>query len=220
MNLVLFDFDKTIINRDTGAAYMNFMLRRNLLRFLFCLLSLPIATPFLFHTKTRYIGFSLLLWLATLGISTRKIIRLRKSFIRTFLNDCSTIIFKDAVQKLSLHSSNSDEIVVVSGASEWMVKAIFSQKSLPKVKFACSKETLLFGGLVSKFHCYSHNKVKRIQELFDCERYNLVIGYSDSSTDIPMLKVCSQRYIVNPTPRCLRKFTKSFSRKMVVLNWA
>ncbi|SBS35176.1 Phosphatidylglycerophosphatase C [Marinomonas spartinae] len=220
MNLVLFDFDKTIVNRDTGAAYMKFMLCRNPLRLLFCFLSLPIFIPFLFHAKSKCIGFSVLLWLATLGISVRKIIHLRESFIRMYLNDNSTIIFKDAVQQLLLHSSNADEVIVVSGASEWMVKAIFAQKSLPKVKFVCSEETRFFGGMISKFHCYSSRKVKRVRELFDLGKYDSIIGYSDSSADIPILKLCNKRYIVNPTPTCFKKFTRSFNKEMAVLNWA
>jgi phosphatidylglycerophosphatase C len=220
MNLVLFDFDKTIINRDTGAAYMKFMLSRNPLRLLFCLLSLPISTPFLFHARTKHVGFSILLWLATLGISDRKIMHLRKLFIRMYLNDSSTIIFNDAVQQLLLHSSNTDDVIVVSGASDWMVKAVFAQNHLPNVRFVCSEETRFFGGIISKFHCYASRKVERVRELFDLEKYDLVIGYSDSSADIPMLKLCNKRYIINPSPRCFRKFTKSFNKAMAVLNWA
>ena len=220
MNLVLFDFDKTIINRDTGAAYMKFMLSRNPLRLLLCCLSLPISTPFLLHTKTKYIGFSILLWLATLGISARKIIYLRKSFIRMYLSDSSTKIFKDAVQQLFLHSSNTDEVVVVSGASDWMVKAIFTHNHFPNVKFICSEETRFCGGIISKFHCYASRKVKRVRELFDLEKYDLIIGYSDSSADIPILKLCNKRYIVNPTLGCFKKFTRSFNKEMVILTWA
>ncbi|GFD77137.1 hypothetical protein KUL113_65570 [Tenacibaculum sp. KUL113] len=137
-----------------------------------------------------------------------------------YLSDSSTKIFKDAVQQLFLHSSNTDEVVVVSGASDWMVKAIFTHNHFPNVKFICSEETRFCGGIISKFHCYASRKVKRVRKLFDLEKYDLIIGYSDSSADIPILKLCNKRYIVNPSPRCFKKFTRSFNKEMAILNWA
>lgn len=199
---------------------MKFMLCRNPLRLLFCCLSLPLSIPFLFHVKTKYIGFSILLWCATFGISARKIIRLRKSFIQAYINDKSTLIFKDAIQQLLLHTSKKDEVIIVSGASRWMVNAIFAQTSLPKVTFICSEETYFFGGIICKFHCYSSRKVRRVKEAFELNDYDAVIGYSDSSVDIPILNICDTRYIVNPTPSCFKKFTRSFKKSMVVVAWA
>lgn len=219
MNLVLFDFDKTIVNRDTGAAYMKFMLCRNPLRLFLCCLALPVCVPFLLHSKTKYIGFSILLWLATFGMSLRKVIRLRKAFIRRYLNEPSTIIFKDALQHLQLLTSNNHKVVVVSGASDWMVKAIFTHASLPKVDFVCSHEMCFFGGMISKFHCYASNKVKRVRELYNLEIYDSIIGYSDSSVDIPILALCNRRVNINPKPRCLKKLSTSFDSAIEVLHW-
>ncbi|MFZ8199965.1 HAD-IB family phosphatase [Alteromonas portus] len=219
MNLVLFDFDKTIINRDTGAAYVKFMVCRNPMRLSMCFITTPLYIPFLLHKNTKFIGFSIILWLATFGMSIKKVVRLRRSFIRRYLNESATIIFKDAVQHLQLHTSNADQVVVVSGASQWMVKAIFVAASLPKVEFVCSEEAHLFGGFICKSHCYASNKVKRVRKLYNLEKYDSIIGYSDSSVDIPILKLCDRRYIVNPKARCFEKFSKSFNKTMSVLNW-
>lgn len=166
MNLVLFDFDKTIVNRDTGAAYMKFMLCRNPTRLFTCFLFLPLSIPFLIHAKSKYIGFSILLWFATFSMSLRNLTLLRRAFIQKYLSDNSTRIFNDAIEHLQWYASNSDKVVVLSGASEWMVKAIFSHKDLPSVEFFCSKEKWFFGGIVSKFHCYAYNKVKCIRKRY------------------------------------------------------
>lgn len=219
MNLVLFDFDKTIVNKDTGAAYIKFMLCRNPLRLLAAIVSLVFTAPFLLHAKTKYVCFSTLLYLATMGMSPRKIICLRKAFIKKYLNDASTTIYQSARIQLASHLQDADKIVVVSGASLWMVKSVFKQSALPNVDFVCSEEKYTCKGLVSKFHCYGSNKVERIQQLYNVEQYDSIVGYSDSAADIPILRLCAKRYIVNPRDRCLTKFSKSFNSGMEVVHW-
>ena len=219
MNLVLFDFDKTIVNKDTGAAYMRFMLCQNPLRLLAGIVSLGFTAPFLLHAKTKTICFSLLLYLATWGMSPRRIIDLRKTFVTKYLNDTSTIIYQSARKQLLSHLQNADKVVVVSGASTWMVKSVFKQSVLPSVDFVCSEEQYTCKGLVSQFHCYGSNKVKRIQQKYNLEHYDSIIGYSDSSADIPILSLCAKRYIVNPRDKCLTKFTQSFTCGIEVVNW-
>jgi phosphatidylglycerophosphatase C len=219
VNLVLFDFDKTIINKDTGAEYIKFMLQRSPTRFALCFLALPFTLPFLILKKTKFIGFSVLLWLVTCGMPPKKVAALRKRFINRYLGNKTTAIYKSAIEKLISHVQNKDTVVIVSGASEWMVRGIISKQCIPTLEFACSEETRFAGGMVSKFHCYSANKVRRIKTRYNLEEYETIIGYSDSSIDIPLLRLCNQQIIVNPKPRCFKKLSKSFEQSMKTVNW-
>lgn len=219
VNLILFDFDKTIINKDTGAEYMKFMVQRNPIRFVLCFFALPYTLPFLILNKTKFIGFSVLLWLVTCGMSPKKVAKLRKRFINSYLENNATVIYKNAIDKLISHTQNNDTVVIVSGASEWMVKRIIAKLCIPKLEVACSEETRLAGGMVSKFHCYSTNKVERIKMRYNLEEYETIIGYSDSSIDIPLLRLCNQQIIVNPRPYCSTKLTKSFEKSMKIVKW-
>jgi phosphatidylglycerophosphatase C len=219
VNLILFDFDKTIINKDTGAEYMKFMVQRNPIRFVLCFFALPFTLPFLILNKTKFIGFSVLLWLVTCGMSPKKIVTLRKHFINRYLENKATVIYKNAIEQLISHAQNKDRVVIVSGASEWMVKRIIVKLCIPMLEFACSEETRLAGGMVSKFHCYSTKKVERIKMRYNLEEYETIIGYSDSSIDIPLLRLCNQQIIVNPKPNCGTKLTKSFGKSMKIVKW-
>ncbi len=220
VNLVLFDFDKTIISRDTGAEYMKFMLARNPFRFAACLLACPFVLPLLLFDKAKFVGYSIWLWLATIGMPIKKVIKLRKEFITQYLESEKTVVYQQAVETLNAHIQTLDRVVLVSGASEWMVKKVFAQLALPQVEFACSQEARLAGGMVSRFHCYAKNKVKSIHQLLNLDNYQSIIGYSDSSVDIPILALCTHRFIVNPKQSCLKKLNKSFDQSMTVVSWA
>ncbi len=198
---------------------MKFMVSRNPVRLLACLLAAPFVLPFLPCNKTKFIGFSIWLWLLTVGMPPRKIVHLRNSFIERYLKSETTLVFKKALEHLLSHTQKNDRIIVVSGASKWMVKKVLSQFPIPQIELVCSEEIRIASGMVSRFHCYSHNKVKHIQQLLDLKNYESIIGYSDSSVDIPILTLCTQRIVVNPKQKCLRKFSKSFNHSMTVVNW-
>lgn len=219
MNLVLFDFDKTIINKDIGAAYMKYMLVRNPCRLAACVVMTPFVLLFLPFNNAKFIGYSVWLWLVTVGMSNKKLVGFRNKFITQFLDSETTMLYEKAVERLVVHTQNMDTVVVVSGASSWMVKKVFTRMSLPKVGFACSKEGKLAGGMVSHFHCYSQNKVVRINQLFNINDFSSIIGYSDSAVDIPILTLCTTRVVVNPQKKCLFKLRKSFNHAMSVVKW-
>ena len=199
---------------------MRFMLLRNPVRFLWCFLTVPLVLPFLFHARTKRMGFSALLWITTFCMSNNKLANLRRTFIKHYLTNSSTIVFKDAINQMQQHLLNADEVIVVSGASRWMVKAIFSQKDLPPVKLICSEEKRFLGGMICTFHCYAMNKAKRIQRHYELAEFNSLIGYSDSAADIPLLTLCHKRVVVNPQPKCLKRLRKSFNQQMKVVSWA
>lgn len=219
MKLILFDFDKTIISQDTGAAYMYFMLRRNPFRLLCCVFITPITLPFLLAKRTRFIGLSLYLWLTTVGMPVRKVIALREAIIADYLSKGATFVYQNAFKQCWRHADQSDNVVIVSGASAWMVKMVLAKQAFPNVEFVCSEETRFAGGMIIKSHCYAATKVRRIQAKFTLSSYNTIVGYSDSAADIPMLSLCSERVIVNPRPGCLKRFNRRFLQNMTVVQW-
>ncbi len=219
VNLVLFDFDKTIINRDTGEAYIWFMLKRSRIRSFFVLLVLPLVFPFLLFSKAKFIAFSILLWLLTTGMSERKQAGLRRQFIREYLDDGNTRIFSAATEALRKHCEKGDEIVIVSGASIWMVRKIVAATGMPVSLFLCSRERRFLSGRICRFHCYARNKVGEIERRFKLQNYAQIIGYSDSAADIPLLTLCDKRVLVNPSSRCQQKFNAAFCGNADVVSW-
>ena len=218
-NLVLVDFDKTIINRDTGDAYIRFMLRRSLLRMICVALFSPLIILFISFNKTKKPGLSILLWLLTAGMGRRKQAYLRRQFISAYLVEPNTRIFDSAIEALTHHVEQGDEVVIVSGASAWMVKRIVAALRLPVSHFLCSQERAYMSGRISQFHCYGANKVNAVESHFNLQGYFQVIGYSDSASDIPLLALCDKRIVINPTSKCRKRFATAFGNHVEVVKW-
>lgn len=217
--LALFDFDKTIISKDTGTHYVLFALKKNCWRFVFGLLLFPIAGLFFLFYNTRYIGNSIYFWITTVGLSVNEIKELRESFIDYYLNRPEVIIYNDAFDKIKSHCEQGHQVYIISGASQWMVEKIIEKTDLTEVFILGSDEQRFFGGMVSKFHCFAQNKITALNEVLDLKSYTKVIGYSDSSSDIPLLSICHRRYAVNPNRRSLKKFNKAFKADIKMLDW-
>lgn len=220
MNLVLFDFDKTIVSKDTGEAFIKYAFKRSPLRSLLALLLFPIALPTLFSSHTKIFGFSLFLWAATVGLSKREMVSLRNEFTNHYMALPAVVIYKDALESITAHRKKADRIVVISGASDWMVKKIFNYIGLKHMEIIGSKETIFAWGMVSKFHCFASKKVCAVNRHLNVRLYSNIVGYSDSATDIPILTLCNERIIVNPNESSLAKFKKRFGHQMAVVNWA
>ena len=45
-------------------------------------------------------------------------------------------------------------------------------------------------------------------------------GYSDSAHDIPLLSRCRHRFLVNASPKTIRKVTAALNNRVTVRNWS
>jgi len=218
-SIALLDFDKTIISHDTGYHFILFSLKKSFLRKGFALLFSPLALILFLSSKTRFIGNSIYLWLATAGLSSRQLRELRAEFVEHYLHFPEVSIYKDALMRIKEHVNQGHKVVIVSGASQWMLDAIVERTELPELIALRSSEVRLLGGMVSSFHCFGQNKLKRLNKVINFQSYSWVVGYSDSSSDIPLLSVCQTKYIVNPNKRSLSNFKRAFNNDIQVLNW-
>jgi len=74
--LVVFDFDHTLYDGDSGGHLVRWLIRRSAWRSLAAILAAPILLPLVAFLPTRRFGISGFLWIGTLGttpatISTR-----------------------------------------------------------------------------------------------------------------------------------------------------
>jgi phosphatidylglycerophosphatase C len=217
--LALFDFDKTIINKDTGLCFVIYALNKNVIRSMTALLITPVVILLFLSTETRFIGNSIYLWLATACLNNEQIKQLRSRFIKQYMTSADTLIYQSAIDAIRTHLNYNHTVIVISGASQWMLEQAFEQLKIDRVKLIGSDEHAFLSGMVSNYHCFHKNKIKRLNEWLILENNHNIIGYSDSSADIPMLTACNKRYIINPKKRCLKKFKRAFSSDFEVLQW-
>ncbi|WP_196137837.1 HAD-IB family phosphatase [Aliikangiella sp. G2MR2-5] len=216
----LFDFDKTIINKDTGFCFILYSLKRNYLRTILAILLTPLILPLFTSNRTRYLGNSVYLWISTFGLSPVRIEKLRQAFIDTFLSIDEVVIYQEALSRIDMHQIENERVVIISGSSQWMLEKIFKKIGYSGLTLIGSNETRFLGGMVSKFHCFAQNKLVQLERKLTIKDFNSITGYTDSSNDVPLLSLCSQKYLVNPNKRCLKRFQKSFGQDAKVLIWS
>lgn len=217
--LALFDFDKTIISKDTGLAYMIFALKRNLLRFLLAFCVFPFVVVLFGSKYTRFIANSIFLWIATVGLNNQSIYELRADFVFNYLSSERVKVYQQAIEEINFYLVKDVTLVVISGCFESLVKDILAKLNLAQVSVIGSTELRKFGGMVTDFHCFSTNKLTRLKTKYEIESFNHIVGYSDSAADIPMLSICDDKFIINPSKSSLNKINQAFSHKINVLNW-
>lgn len=116
------------------------------------------------------------------------------------------IIYGEALALIERHRAAGQDIVLVSSSGQDVVEPI---GELLGVDHVISTRMILENGRYTgeiAFYAYADNKVTAIKELADRHRYDLSTSYaySDSVTDLPLLRSVGHPHVVNPDRR-LRK---------------
>ncbi len=201
--LVIFDFCETLINFQTADRFIDFIIKNesykkhkwvaNLDSFLrkSKLLSL-------FNKFNKDYNLSKRLKLAQLKGISKEIVD------RNALDYYESIIIKNPIRevydKLKFHQENNDVIIIISGGYLPYVK-VFSEKN--NIDFYYATEFEYKDGLVTgNFSGKDCMNIQKIAVLEKCIKennidFNYSISYSDSITDLPLLKWTNEGYVIS-----------------------
>ena len=216
---MLFDFDYTIVNRDSFATFVRFLFEQEPWRKALLLLLSPVLLTLSSNKKTMLKRNELLIWISTLGMGASRLDDYQKRFTRYFFSEAGAKAYDEALATLRHHQQQGHEVFIVSGAAQWLLEPICQHLDIRSVTIFGTSTKRTYGGLVTDFYCYKHNKVKKLEEMGVFDSYHLINGYSDSAADIPMLKYCQQVHAINPKPSCLAKFMTVFGSKLTCHQW-
>jgi len=206
----VFDFDGTIISKDSYYEFTKRRIKKSVLRSIFSILSLPIVIPLVCIPLTRKWGFSIPCFIATVG-QKHSLFTLRAEFVEYFLQNPDVTVYKDALKDLQRHREEGEDIVIVSGCPKWLLHALVKAIGIKNVKIIGSKQKLFLSGLVIQHHCYGANKIEMARKA-NQQTSLWTTGYSDSPTDIPMLNLCEKAVLVNAS----ESLTKRYNKKLKV----
>ena len=216
---MLFDFDYTIVNRDSFATFVRFLFEQESWRKLLLLLFSPVLLVLGSNKKTMVKRNVMLIWISTLGMTGKRLEKYQRRFIGYFFNDAGAKAYDQALLTLRQHQKEGHKVFIVSGAAQWLLEPICQHLDIDSVTILGTSTRRFLGGLVTDFYCYKYNKVKKLDEMGVFDTYQLVNGYSDSAADIPMLKHCQRVQAINPKPSCLSKFNAVFGDKLTCHQW-
>lgn len=215
--VVLFDFDGVIVRHQTLELYFRERLtgmgRWRLLLGLPVLPFIPLLIPTV--AGSRLLG-RMFLRVVTFGRREATYRRQAAAFARAYARRPG-VFLRDAVATLRRHVDAGDRVVIVSGNDLTLVEAILDEVNLVGYELIASSTR---GGPLG-VHFTVHNvEVMKVRTL---DKAGIprpwAIAYSDSLSDLAMLRAADRAVLVNPSPREEKKARRALADKLEVVHW-
>ena len=215
--LVVFDFDHTLYDGDSGGHLVLWLLKRSWARRLGALLASPVLLPLVAFLPTRRFGISGYLWIGTLGMRERR--ELDKLIDLYVAHDTPRIrgrLLPKALEVLQRHRDAGDRVVVATGAPPELARAILDFVAHQDLPVIGSLSRPFLGGLVTREHCHHENKMRMVR----AAGYGPIeVAYSDSAADLPLLQAARAPVVVNPKRGREAMFRRVLPPGTPILNW-
>lgn len=200
MQAAFFDLDKTVIARPSVVAFgkalyhRGFISRRLLFRALFQQLIFLQAGAN--HERMEKIRANLLTVIRGWDRGTME------ALVREGMHQAiDPIIYAEALELLAHHRTQGRKVVIISSSPEEIVLPLaeFLNVDLAIATRACVDERNRYTGEL-EFYAYGAKKVEAMEALAEREGLDLAssYAYSDSQTDLPMLRAVGNPVAVNP----------------------
>lgn len=216
--LVVFDFDHTLYDGDSGGDLVAWLVRRTWWRTLLALLIAPVAAPMIAFLPTRRRGIGAFIWAGTVGLHRRRDLdELIDRYVVLHDAQLRERLLPIAVDVLHRHREAGDRVVVATGAPPELARAILAfvaHEDVPVVGTAVGPR--LFGVMATR-HCHHEMKMTMLREAgFGGD---IAAAYSDSSADLPLLQAARRPVVVNPKRGSVGMFRQALPVGTPVLNW-
>lgn len=197
-SVVVFDFDGTLVSRDSVIDFSLRYCARRPARFLALAAVLPLAACMRLRSVSS--AASVLLWAMTVGASTRRFLVELRRYAKHRLPDFA----HDAIfAELTRHVSAGDRVVIATGTLPPLVRELLRARSYERLPVVGSRLRRKWGGLIAETHCVGRVKVRELKRRFGIDSW--VSVYTDSFADRSLLSAASDVTLVSPSPRTLRR---------------
>ena len=195
-SVVIFDFDGTLVSRD---SFFDFSLRYCVRRPARVLAMLALS-PLLLIVALRSTdaALSVLLWAMTLGTSTRDFVAQLRCYAREVLPSAANeAIFAELLE----HARAGRRVAIATGSVPLLVRELLRCRGLPRLPIAGSRLRRKWGGLITQTHCTGQTKVRELQRRFGITHWAAV--YTNSFADHPLMLDSANVTLVGPSRRTL-----------------
>src|SRR5690606_21371044 len=163
--LVVFDFDHTLYDGDSGSHLFAWLIRRNPLRVLVALLATPLLGPMVAFLPTRRRGISGYVWIGSFGVHrVREFDRVIDRYVAAHRQEIGRRLLPAALEVLAGHRAAGDRVVVATGAPPELARAILgfvAHEDVPVIGTAVGPR---WGAVVATRHCHNEEKMRMLRE--------------------------------------------------------
>jgi len=216
--LVVFDFDHTLYDGDSGSHLFKWLIERDLWRKLLALLIAPVFGPMIAFMPTRRRGISAFVWVGTLGMRTvADFDAATDRYVAAHTDVIKQRLLPIALDVLRAHRDAGDRVVVATGAPPELARAILAfvaHEDLPVIGTLVGPK---YGAIGALRHCHHHMKMTMIRDAGFAVPVEK--AYSDSSADLPLLQAALHPVVVNPKAKSVEMFRRVLPAGTPILNW-
>lgn len=214
---VVFDFDHTLYDGDSGSHLFAWLIRRSWWRTLLALLAAPVLGPLIAFLPTRRVGISGFVWIGTVGMHRSSTVDvLTDMYVEADREAIAARLLPHALGVLQQHLDAGDRVVVATGAPPELARAILSFVAHEQVPVIGTAIGPRLGAVIATRHCHAEEKMRMLREA----GYGAIdVAYSDSSADLPLLKAARHPVVVNPKPGRIAMFRRVLGNNTPILNW-
>ncbi|MBN6151882.1 haloacid dehalogenase-like hydrolase [Xanthomonas sp. AmX2] len=215
--LVVFDFDHTLYDGDSGSHLFAWLIRRNPLRLAVALLATPLLGPLVAMLPTRRKGISGYVWIASFGLHrAREFNRIIDQYVLRHEAQIRQRLLPQALEVFARHRAAGDRVVVATGAPPELARAILGFVAHQDVPVVGSLIGPRLGAVTATRHCHNQEKMRMLRELGYGQ---IAIAYSDSTADLPLLQAARAPVVVNPKASTVALFRRVLPPGTPILNW-
>lgn len=215
---VVFDFDHTLYDGDSGSHLFAWLIRRRFWRIALALLIAPVALPMVAFMPTRRAGISAFVWVGSLGCRTLdQFNHLIDTYVLTHKASIDARILPVAFRTLKNHLAAGDEVVIATGAPPELASAIFRFVEHTPVPVIGTVMRPFAGGMIAGAHCHFKHKMVMLRAAGFSRAVDT--AYSDSRADLPLLSAAHAPVVVNPQPNAVADFKRILGADTPILNW-
>lgn len=194
--VVVFDFDGTLVSRD---SFLDFSVRYCLRRpGRFVLLAAVLPLAMVRGLRSRSAAASVLLWAMTVGTSTRSFVLALRHYARDILPSYAN---EATFEELARHLREGRRVVIATGTVPLLVRGLLGARNVGRISVVGSRFRGRWGGLISETHCIGRVKVRELQRRLGIIEWSTV--YTDSFADRSLLSRARDIILVSPSDRTL-----------------
>ena len=184
-SLALFDFDKTITDTDTFVPFMFFSFgyfRTILVMILLFPQALLCIAGFMSRKKFKEMFFKLTIKGWTKEKFDAVALDFYKQKVKNYLR-------KPALDEIKNHLANGADVSLVSASPEDWLKPFTDEFGINLIGTRLEIKDGRYTGNIVGSNCRKAEKVNRVKEVYDIEKYSDIYAYGDSRGDKEMLEM-------------------------------
>ena len=216
--LVVFDFDHTLYDGDSGSHLFKWLIQRAWWRTALALLAALVAGPMVAFLPSRRAGISVFVWIGTVGLHRRRDLdALIDDYVASHVDAIKARLLPIALEVFRAHREAGDRVVVATGAPPELARAILAFVAHEDVPVVGTLVGPKFGAVAAIRHCHHAMKMTMLRDAGYTQP--VAIAYTDSSADLPLLQAAAHPVVVNPKAGSVDMFRKVLPAGTPILNW-